>query len=110
MTVQEQVRAFILEYFYVSDPLTLTDEMSLIDSGVVDSTGMMGVIVFLEGEYGIHIDDHETIPENLESISRIGAYVERKMRASPPVPHAPPVVAGEASQAGGGAIAPSGEE
>ena len=78
MTVQERVRGFILEYFYVSDPAELTDEISLIDSGYVDSTGMLEIILFLEGEYGFHIEDQETIPENLETISRIAAFVARK--------------------------------
>ena len=41
MTVQERVRSFVLEYFYVSDPAELTDDISLIDSGIVDSTGML---------------------------------------------------------------------
>jgi acyl carrier protein len=81
MTIQERVRRFILEDFYVSDPEELTDDVSLIDSGYVDSTGMMGVILFLEGAYGIHIEDHEMIPENLESISRIAAFVARKQPA-----------------------------
>ena len=46
MTVQERVRQFVLEYFYVSDPAELTDEISLIDSGIVDSTGMLEIILF----------------------------------------------------------------
>ncbi len=82
MTVAERVRGFILEYFYVSDPEELTDEVSLIDTGLVDSTGMMEIIVFIEGEYAIHVEDHETIPENLESISEIAAFVARKRPAA----------------------------
>jgi len=82
MTVQERVRDFVLEYFYVSDPAELTDEISLIESGYVDSTGMMEIILFLEGEYAIHIEDDETIPANLETISRIAAFVARKQAAA----------------------------
>ncbi len=78
MTIQERVRGFVLEYFYVSDPAEFTDEVSLIDSGLVDSTGMLEVILFLEGEYGFHVEDQEITPENLETISRIAAYVDRK--------------------------------
>lgn len=81
MTIQERVRLFVLESFYVSDPGGLTDDLSLIDSGIVDSTGMLEVILFLEGEYGFHVEDRETIPENLETISRIAAYVDRKLAA-----------------------------
>jgi acyl carrier protein len=78
MTVEERVRQFILECFYVSDPDELTDDVSLLDTGYVDSTGMMEVIVFLEGEYDIQIEDHETIPGNLETLGRIAAFVARK--------------------------------
>jgi acyl carrier protein len=82
MTVQERVRAFILESFYVSDPQELTDEISLIDSGYIDSTGMMEIILFLEGEYAIQITDRETVPENLETIAQIAAFVARKQAAA----------------------------
>ena len=78
MTIEERVRSFILDCFYVSDPEELTDDVSLIDTGYVDSTGMMDIILFIEGEYDIEIGDHETIPQNLESISRIAAFVTRK--------------------------------
>ena len=78
MTVEERVRQFILEYFYVSDPDELTDDVSLLDTGYVDSTGMMEIILFLEGEYDIQVEDHETIPGNLETLARIAAFVARK--------------------------------
>jgi acyl carrier protein len=78
VTTRERVRQFILENFYVSDPSTITDGVSLIDSGIVDSTGMLEVILFLEGEFGIHVEDRETIPENLESIAKMAAFVARK--------------------------------
>jgi acyl carrier protein len=78
MTVQDRMRAYILESFYVSEPGELTDELSLIDSGLVDSTGMLDIILFLEGEYGFRVEDRETIPENLETIGRIADFVARK--------------------------------
>ena len=78
MTINEQVRTFIIGSFYVSDASTLTDDLSLIDSGIVDSTGMLDVILYLEGEFDISVLDDETVPENLETISRIAAYVARK--------------------------------
>jgi acyl carrier protein len=78
MTVQDDVRRFIVETFFVADPAELTDDLSLIDSGIVDSTGMLDVILYLEDRYAIHVLDHETTPANLETIGRIGAYVARK--------------------------------
>lgn len=78
MTVQDQVREFIVASFFVADPSELTDDLSLIDSGIVDSTGMLDVILFLEERYAFHVEDHETTPANLETIGRIGRYVDRK--------------------------------
>jgi acyl carrier protein len=82
MTVQERVRQFVVENFYVSDPAELADDTSLITGGYVDSTGMLEVISFLEGEYAIEIGDQETTPENLETIGRIAAFVSRKQQAA----------------------------
>ena len=81
MTTRERLRAFILEVFYLSDPDELTDDISLISSGIVDSTGMLEVILFIESEFGIDVDDREVLPANLESISKIADFVERKRQA-----------------------------
>jgi acyl carrier protein len=81
VTVPERVRQFIAENFYVSDPSDLGDDVSLINSGLVDSTGMLEVISFLEGEFGIRVAEQETVPANLETIGRIVAFVDRKRGA-----------------------------
>jgi acyl carrier protein len=78
MTDRDRIRHFILDYFYVTDPRTLTDDVSLIDSGLVDSTGMMGVIMFIESEFGISVEDRDTTPDNLDSIAKIASFVDRK--------------------------------
>ncbi len=82
MNVQQRIRQFILENFYVSDPAELADDASLIQGGWVDSTGMLEVITFLEEEFGIQIADTEMLPENLDSIQRIAVFVARKRAAS----------------------------
>ncbi len=78
MTVQERVKQFIVENFYVSDPAELTGETSLIASGYIDSTGMLELMSFLENEYEIRIEEREATPENLETLARIAAFLERK--------------------------------
>ena len=80
MTIHQKVRQFIMDNFYVSDAGSLSDDSSLIAEGVVDSTGMLEVIAFLEAEFGFAVADDETTPDNLESIGRIVAFVERKLR------------------------------
>lgn len=84
MAVQDEVRGFIVETFFVSDVSELSDDLSLIDSGIVDSTGMLDMILFLEDRYGFRVEDHETTPANLETIGRIAAYVARKRTQAAP--------------------------
>jgi acyl carrier protein len=82
MTVQDDVRGFIVETFFVADAEELSDDVSLIESGIVDSTGMLDVILFLEERYGFRVEDKETTSANLETIGRIADYVGRKRIAT----------------------------
>jgi acyl carrier protein len=81
MTIEEKVRGFVFENFFVSDPAVLTDDASLIETGIVDSMGYLDVILFLETEFGIVIEDFEARPQNLETIGRIVAFIARKLGA-----------------------------
>ncbi|TXT27353.1 MAG: hypothetical protein FD134_104 [Gallionellaceae bacterium] len=78
MELKEQIRAFITTNFYVANPAMLADGTSLLDSGTVDSTGMLEVIFFIEETFGIKVDYSEMLPENLDSIERIANFVSRK--------------------------------
>lgn len=81
MRVDERIRKFIQDNFYVDDVSRLTDDASLINEGIVDSTGMLEVIAFLESEYKFRVLDTETVPANLETIGRITAFVQKKLAA-----------------------------
>jgi acyl carrier protein len=76
--VAQRIRQFIQQNFYVDDPARLGDDVSLVAEGIVDSTGMLEVIAFLEGQFGIKVEDRETVPANLETIGRIAEFVGRK--------------------------------
>ncbi len=80
MTVERRLRQFVIENFYVSDPAELHDDTLLVSGGYVDSTGMLEVIGFLEQEFDVRIADQEMTPENLDSISRMAAFLARKRR------------------------------
>ena len=69
MVNRESVRQFIRETFLFGDGEWLQDDMSFLENGVVDSTGILELIMFLEETYGITIADDELVPENLDSIS-----------------------------------------
>lgn len=78
MSIQDDVRQFIVKNFYVADAAGLADDASLLDKGVIDSTGVLEVVAHLEETYGIKVDDAELLPENLDSIARIAAFVQKK--------------------------------
>ena len=83
MDLKSQIRAFITKNFYVPDGATIADEESLLDQGVIDSTGVLEVISFLEDNFHLTIEDTEMVPDNLDSIDRLTAFVERKHGPSP---------------------------
>jgi acyl carrier protein len=76
--VSTEVRKFVTTNFYVAEPGSLRDEDSLLDKGIIDSTGVIELIGFLEETFGIKVEDAEMIPENLDSIARMTAFVQRK--------------------------------
>lgn len=78
MKYKQQIRQFITTNFYVAPEAGLADDASLLDNGVIDSTGVLEVISFLEESFEIKVEDKELLPENLDSIDRIAAFVERK--------------------------------
>ena len=81
MEIKEKVRQFIVKNFYVADPSALADDTSLLDQAIIDSTGVLEVIGYIEKEFGITVEDAEMLPENLDSIHAVTAYVSRKLEA-----------------------------
>ncbi len=79
MEIKNQIRTFVTSNFYVADPAALPDETSLLEQGIIDSTGVLEVILFLEETFGITVEDAEMLPDNLDSIERISNFVSRKM-------------------------------
>jgi acyl carrier protein len=78
MDTSVTIREFILRNFYVPAETTLTDDASLLDRGVIDSTGVLELIAFLEDTFAIKVEDAEMIPENLDSIGSMTAFITRK--------------------------------
>jgi acyl carrier protein len=78
-TYQSSIRTFIAENFLYRADAEIDDSQSLLDSGVMDSTGVLELIAFLEATYGISIADNEIVPENLDSIDRVSTYLTAKL-------------------------------
>lgn len=81
--MRNEIRGFILANFlFTRDESKLADDVSLLGQGLMDSTGVLELISFLEKTFGIALADEEMIPENLDSVDRICAFVERKQRGA----------------------------
>ena len=78
--LKDKLRLFILDNFlFTEDQDELKNDDSFMDKNIVDSTGILEIIEFLEEECSIKIEDEEMIPDNLDSIQKIVSFVERKL-------------------------------
>jgi acyl carrier protein len=74
-----KIRQYIQDNLLYGDTVALDDSASLLDAGIIDSTGAMELVAFLETQFGIRIDDRDLVPENLDSIAAMDAFVSRKL-------------------------------
>jgi acyl carrier protein len=80
--MEDEIRLFLADIFFLGDdPASIPASKSLIEGGIIDSTGVLELIGFLEEQYGIQIEDDELLPENLDSIEYIVHFVTRKRAA-----------------------------
>lgn len=81
--VSQQLRDFIIANFLFGDASqTPDDSASLLASGIVDSTGVLELVDYLETDLGVTVADAETVPQNLDSIENLAAFVMRKRAAT----------------------------
>ena len=78
MNYAKEIKDFVVSNFLFGDAGTLQNDTSFLSSGIIDSTGMLEMIMFLENTYDIKIDPAEMIPDNLDSIDRIVQFLGRK--------------------------------
>lgn len=79
--IKDQVRCFILENFIMADTSDIPDDASFIDRHIIDSTGFLELISFVEQAFEIQITDEEMVPENLDSLNNIERFVRTKRPA-----------------------------
>jgi len=81
--LKEKIRGFIVENFLFGNDDGLSDESSFLEEGIIDSTGVLELVNFLEEEFGITVDDEDLIPENLDSINNVVNYLAKKLGGLP---------------------------
>lgn len=81
MSTEAKVREYILDNFlFTDDQNALSSEDSFMNKGIVDSTGMLEIIYFIEDEFEMSVDDEEMVPENLDSVNNIVEFINRKKK------------------------------
>lgn len=85
INIENIVRNFIIDNFLFEEDGSLTNEMSLIEDGIIDSTGIMELVAFLEDNFGLCVKDEELVPENLSSIQNISVFIKSKRNNEAPI-------------------------
>mgnify|MGYP005845680563 CR=1 FL=1 len=79
MDVRTEIHRFLEEYFILDGKLSsLGDDASFLENGIIDSTGMLELVLFVEETFGIEVEDDEVLPSNFDSVNQLYAYVARK--------------------------------
>lgn len=82
MSTEEKLKKYILEtYLFTTDDSALANDDSFLDKGIIDSTGILELVMYLEEEFGLAVADEELLPENLDSINNLVKFVKRKLAA-----------------------------
>jgi len=77
--IKNEIREYIVENFLFGDTDTVfADDDSFMENGLLDSTGILELIMFLENTFNIKVDDEEIIPENLDSLDRLESFINTK--------------------------------
>ena len=79
-SVEALIRRYILENFlFTDDEDQPQNDASFLEEGIVDSTGVLELVMFVEETFGITVEDEEILPDNFDSVARLARYVRRKM-------------------------------
>lgn len=79
MSAEEKIRSYVLEnYLFTNDQNALSNDDSFLEKGILDSTGILEIINLLEDDLGVVVEDDEMVPENLDSVNNILAFIQRK--------------------------------
>jgi acyl carrier protein len=78
----DRIRQFVLEKFPLARKRSLKDSDELLESGIVDSLGILDLVALLETEFGFTVSDDDLLPENFRSIERISEFAQQRRAAT----------------------------
>lgn len=81
MQLKSEIRVFIVENFLYGQDDGFTDGISFLGKGLIDSTGVLELVSFIEEKYGIAVDDEELVPDNFDSIDKLSLFIAEKLNS-----------------------------
>jgi acyl carrier protein len=82
-TIERDIRQFVIANFlFGEDNGSLKADESFLETGIIDSTGVLELVAFLESTYGFRVRDNELTPDNLDSLDKVAAFVRRKQQSA----------------------------
>ena len=78
MDVLDTVKSFVVETFLFGDDTRIGPESDFLENGILDSTGVLELVGFLEEKFGIRVEDEELVPDNMNSLEKIALYISKK--------------------------------
>lgn len=78
--IQSQIKQYIAKNILFSDNgFTYSDDASFLEEGIVDSLGIMDLVLFIEQNFGLSVDDEDLIPDNFDSVNKLARYIQRRL-------------------------------
>lgn len=83
ISIEQEIREFVISNFLFGQAgISVADDQSFLETGIIDSTGVLELVAFLEQRFDITVADRELLPDNLDSVSGVARFVRRKTGAS----------------------------
>ncbi|HEU6449345.1 MAG TPA: acyl carrier protein [Verrucomicrobiae bacterium] len=83
MNLKDEIRNFVISNFLFGEAEHLEDDTPFMENGIIDSTGILELVMFLETTYKIKIQNEEMLPQNFDSIERVARFVSKKVNNVP---------------------------
>lgn len=83
MDIKAQVRQYIAKNLLFSDNgFTYADDASFLEEGIIDSLGVMELVLFIEEKFGVKVKDEELTPDNFDSVNKLASYIQGRLSGS----------------------------
>ena len=79
MQIEHKIREFIVKNLYYAEDNPIADEDSFLETGVVDSMGVMELVAFIQSEFGVEVAQKEIVVENFDSVRKLANFVRRRL-------------------------------